>query len=336
MLTWHDGTLHLFYLHDRRQHHSKWGLGAHQFAHMSTRDLVHWTRHPLAVPITRQAEPAIGTGGVFFHDGRFYASYTDCGARVSWPGKTANTAGVFLASSADGVAFEKSAKPILETKAECADNEVFFDSRDNAFHLLTPVSIDSLSSGTQLYTSSDLTAWLPRGQFAQASGPCPHYFEWNGWHYLLVGGNLFYSRNASGPWAPHSPAKLDTWLFPKGAPFKDNRRVMAGWLGDQGWGGDIVFRELVQHADGTLGTKWPVEMIPAGAQRARFHIDSTRTLAVFGLPVRVDLEKRTIQAGSLAPVAVRSVPVKLEALRRGDLIDLEINAEQTILVRHKR
>jgi hypothetical protein len=303
---------------------------------MSTRDLVHWTRHPLAVPITRQSEPAIGTGGVFSHDGRFHASYTDCGARVSWPGKTGKTAGVFLASSSDGVSFRKSPKPIIETNAECADNEVFFDPRDNAFHLLTPVSIDSLSSGTQLYASPNLAEWQPRGQFAQASGPCPHYFEWDGWHYLLVGGNLFYSRKSSGPWQPHSPAKLDTWLFPKGAEFKGGRRIMAGWVGDQGWGGDIVFRELVQHPDGTLGTKWPAEMIPPDAQRARFVVDSTRTLDAFGVTVTVDLDKRSIQVGALLPVALRSVPVKLEALRKGDLIDIEINAEQTVVVRHKR
>lgn len=32
--------------------------------------------------------------------------------------------------------------------------------------------------------------------------------------------------------------------------------------GDAGWGADIIFRELIQHEDGFLGTKFPAEMIP--------------------------------------------------------------------------
>jgi hypothetical protein len=38
---------------------------------------------------------------------------------------------------------------------------------------------------------------------------------------------------------------------------------MAGFLGGAGYAGEAVFRELVQHEDGVLGTKWPAEMIPS-------------------------------------------------------------------------
>ena len=60
----------------------------------------------------------------------------------------------------------------------------------------------------------------------------------------------------------------------KTAAFGANRRIGAAWLGtrdgdrDDGklqWGGNLVLREIVQHADGALGTKFPAEVaLPAG------------------------------------------------------------------------
>jgi hypothetical protein len=34
------------------------------------------------------------------------------------------------------------------------------------------------------------------------------------------------------------------------------------------WGGQLVFRELVQHEDGTLGTRFPPELVPATGRAA--------------------------------------------------------------------
>jgi hypothetical protein len=57
----------------------------------------------------------------------------------------------------------------------------------------------------------------------------------------------------------------------KTAPFKGNRRIGVFFLssragdrdrGERLYAGDAVFRELVQHEDGTLGTRFPSEMIP--------------------------------------------------------------------------
>ena len=59
----------------------------------------------------------------------------------------------------------------------------------------------------------------------------------------------------------------------KTAPFGDGRRLGVAWIGtrennrDDGpfqWGGNAVFRELVQHDDGTLGAKFPEELTPSG------------------------------------------------------------------------
>ena len=76
MLLWDGQRLHLFYLFDRRHHTSKWNLGAHQYAHLSSSDLLHWEHHPLALVLDRGWECAIGTGDFIYHEGRYYAFYT--------------------------------------------------------------------------------------------------------------------------------------------------------------------------------------------------------------------------------------------------------------------
>lgn len=43
---------HLYYLLDEGHHQGGGGLGGHQRAHASPRDLLRWKHHPLALPIT--------------------------------------------------------------------------------------------------------------------------------------------------------------------------------------------------------------------------------------------------------------------------------------------
>lgn len=96
-----EGRFHLYYLFDRRGHASKWGLGAHQWAHASTLDLVEWTHHPMAVPISRQDEGSICTGSVFFSSDEYHAFYAVRTADGS-------PARLTSARSKDGIHFEKS------------------------------------------------------------------------------------------------------------------------------------------------------------------------------------------------------------------------------------
>ncbi len=58
----------------------------------------------------------------------------------------------------------------------------------------------------------------------------------------------------------------------KTAAFTDNRRIGVAYLasrkadkdnGERLYAGHTLFREIIQHEDGTLGTKFPKEMIPA-------------------------------------------------------------------------
>merc|ERR1711964_738418 len=73
---YYDGRYHLFYLLDRRQHGSKWGLGAHQWAHASTADLVRWDHHPMAVNITEEWEGSICTGSILHYNNVIYCFYS--------------------------------------------------------------------------------------------------------------------------------------------------------------------------------------------------------------------------------------------------------------------
>ena len=69
-----DSVYHLFYLYDRHHHCSKWCLGAHQWAHISTEDFVTWREHPMAIPITHPWEGSICTGSIVF-DGEKYCAW---------------------------------------------------------------------------------------------------------------------------------------------------------------------------------------------------------------------------------------------------------------------
>ena len=48
----------------------------------------------------------------------------------------------------------------------------------------------------------------------------------------------------------------------KTAKFGENRRIGVAWVGEHGWGGRAVFREVIQHEDGALGSAWVPEMVP--------------------------------------------------------------------------
>ena len=260
---YHDGTFHLFYLFDRRHHGSKWGQGAHQYAHASSTDLIHWEHHPLAVPIVRQWECSMGTGDCLWHDGLYRMFYTDCGARCEYRDKPQRGSWIFTATSSDGVNFHKDLKPLLPG----GDCTVFRDPATGLFHLIR--------GGGNRLVSRDLRDWQETPQdFVPrrpgTSGECPHQFQWNGWFYFILGTNAVWkSRSALGPWQEIPPTIYDGLFVPKVAEFTGNRRILAGFLFERGWAGHLALRELIQYPDGALGMKFPPELIPAARDPLR-------------------------------------------------------------------
>ena len=257
----HNGRFHLFYLFDRRHHGSKWGLGAHQWAHVSSTDLVHWEQHPMAIPITEQWEGSICTGSVFFHDGVYYAHYA-----TRMPDGRQHLA---HATSTDGIHFDKIAPNPLASPQDGYDPMHYRDplvfEHDDLFHMLVTARFTDKRDGciAQLL-SKDLKTWDLTEPFIVPGRvtDCPDWFEWNGHYYLFAEFVYWMSKDPLGPWTSPTPDRLDVMYVPKTAAFTGNRRIYVSWLPDGGWAGNAVFRELVQHEDGTLGTKFVPEMTP--------------------------------------------------------------------------
>ncbi len=302
-----DGVFHLFYLLDEDHHQGNGGLGGHQWANASTRDLVHWQHHPLALPIVDPSEASICTGSVFWHDRMYYAFYAT--RRPDW------TQHLCLATSNDGVHFEKdSLNPFLSapegySKVDLRDPVVFQD-HEGLFHLLAtsklePFLLDERGGCLLHLTSPDLHQWTVDGPFFTPGGPpgyacipeCPDYFAWNGWYYLLYSQDLQthyrFSRNPFGPWQKPAVDLLDSPLASvmKTCPIWDNRRIGAAFIGerkgqvDHGamlWAGSTILRELMQHPDGTLSTHF----VPETLTTSTVPFDTTIELLTPGVTVR--------------------------------------------------
>ena len=270
----HAGRFHLFYLFDRRNHGSKWWLGAHQWAHVSTTDLVHWDEHPLAIAITDVKEGSICTGSVFFQGDTYYAFYavrTNDGSPAPLCASTSN----------DGINFSKH-PPLAKLEAPYnpgpgRDPVVFTDPNTGLFNMLVSTElldppIPGRGGCLAHLVSRDLKHWNQLDPFLVPGYPdvpeCPDYFEWHGWYYLVFSnGAVARYRMSRQPFGPWLRPEVDVFDGPKAgvmktAQFHGDRRLGAAFLPVDSYGGDLVFREIIQHADGTLGTKWPAEMIP--------------------------------------------------------------------------
>ncbi len=208
-----------------------------------------------------------------------------------------------LATSQDGIHFEKiSPNPLASPPAgydpvHFRDPAVFQD-RSGLFHLLvtaclTGWSIPGRGGCLAHLVSADLIQWEHRDPFIipglTGVPECPDYFEWNGWYYLVFSNEgIARYRMSRAPFGPWLRPKVDMLDGPaarvmKTASFGECRRLGVAWIGtrrngkDNGpfqFGGNALFRELVQHNDGTLGAKFPEEMISRGEPCPDLHLSA--------------------------------------------------------------
>ncbi|MBR5680529.1 MAG: hypothetical protein IKX19_07725, partial [Clostridia bacterium] len=169
-----NGRLHVFYLFDRRHHKSKQGTGGHYYAHLSSDDLVHWTEHPIAIPLD-EWWTSQGTGTPFVKDGRLCLSYGLHTSRITkdplFP------IGGTYAESEDGIHFVKSGKIITE-----AQNPSIYNMSGGGFELVT-----SYGGVKGIFRSDDLVNWKLYDDKLPFRGDCPSLFDWHGHRYLLQG-----------------------------------------------------------------------------------------------------------------------------------------------------
>lgn len=300
----HNNTWYLYWLVDSAHHAALNGLGGHQWVLSTTKDLINWKHHPISLGIDEEWEKSICTGSVVFANNRFYAYYAT--RLINNEGKVNEK--LSYAISNDGVKFIKQKPNPFYTSApgysqkDFRDPKVIVDS-NGIFHLFVSSKKDSSlmqgADGALVHlTSKDLKKWEVKEPIltGQRSVPeCPDYFYWSGWYYLIYGhhGNTFYvkSRSPYGPWQePKYQTLNEDWSnVAKTAEFTNGRRIAAAWIpsrkdnkddGREIFGGSAVFREVVQHEDGTLGTKFPPEMIPSASAplRLNFKHDSMTTM----------------------------------------------------------
>lgn len=282
----HNGAYYLYWLLDSAHHSALHGLGGHQWALSISNDLVHWKNYPIAIGIDEEWEKSICTGSVVYANNKFYAFYA---TRLLLDGKVNEQ--LSYAISNDGIHFKKQQPNPFYTfapgysKRNFRDPKVIVDAQ-NMFHLFVSSSQDSSviagNKGCLVHLSStDLIHWKVNEPIltGQPSVPeCPDYFYWKGWYYLVYSdnSNTYYlkSKGAYGPWAePKFQALNEDWTnVVKTAAFRNDRRIAAAWVPSrldnkddnrEVFGGNLIFREIFQLADGTLGSKFATELLPA-------------------------------------------------------------------------
>lgn len=255
-----DGELYrVYYLFDRRHHKSKWGLGAHQWAQVSSKDLVHWETHPMAIGIDEQFEGSICTGSVIRNGNTYFAFYavrmSDYSpARLTW------------ATGTDGDHFTKSGKYITlkePYESVSARDPKVFRTDDGTFHMLVTTSIAERNVGALAHlVSDDLLNWKQLEPFLVldiADQPeCTDYFRFGDWYYLVYSNfgraRWHKSRFPLGPWeAPENNLVAAQNVGVPKAAVVHGRLIFTGFSKDgKGYGGNFILYEAIPAKNGDL------------------------------------------------------------------------------------
>lgn len=285
----HNNTYHLMYLLDRRHHSSRNACGAHYIAHMTSENLVDWYEQ---TPIAEITEPwqTYGTGTMLFHNGKYYMTYglhTEryLGDEPKIEPKFDSEKREFIPISYDDI-YAQGGLP-AGASYSVSDNGIDFTPSNLLFHAARNPSAYLNEKGTiDLYcgyggegvftsNSFDETFKVSKNNFefvknslTHNTSECPALFSWNRYKYLIVGFTGYFRTRK-----PNSDEFFDAALLgeniydglsvPMVASFKDNRRIIAGWVrSPHGWGGVLMQRELIQEEGGKLGMKWIPELAP--------------------------------------------------------------------------
>ncbi len=246
-----DGEYHVVYLKDRRHHLSSWGLAAHQWEHISTKDFTVWRIHPSVVKITEQWEGSICTGSWIKHGELQYMFYTV---------RTANgmPLPIMRSVSTDGYHYEKDREFTVHLserydRYSTRDPKVILGD-DGSYHMFLTTALAREKNGCLVHlTSRDLNSWQeeePIYVASDASQPeCPDYIKYQGFYYLIFShkgkGQYLYSDEPFSNWrTPKCPA-IPCGYVPKGAIW-DDKIIFTGFQKIGTYAGTMTF--LKAHA----------------------------------------------------------------------------------------
>ena len=279
-----DGVYHAFYLKAplpplrNSAHHTP-------YAHVASRDLVHWEELPLAIepgPPGSYDGVSCFTGSVIERDGVFYLFYT------GFPGE-GKPQTVCLATSADLITWEKDPRnPIIEADQrwyeaiDWRDPFPFWNDEAGEYWMLLAAreldGPDNRRGCIALMTSPDLQTWEVKPPFWSPrlyyTHECPDLFRWNDFWVLVY--STFSERNVThyrlskslnGPWLAPENDTFDGRAFYAAKTAGDGeRRYVFGWNPtreeerDEGkwqWAGHMVVHELTELTAGGFTLRAP-------------------------------------------------------------------------------
>jgi len=260
----HNGVFHVFFLSDRGHGAGKWGMLGSPWGHISTRDFVHWEEHPCPLDVTEPWECCLGTGSLAYHEGKYYLFYIKHDRRAWFTDNPNLGDTVFVATSDDCIHFKKETEPLFVLdffNLNDINPDIYPNETDGGYML-------SLSNW-KVWQTGDFKKWEPRENLSTPQWwVCTSYFKWDDWYYFTSCSLLWRSNEpieAATTWSgPPHQTLADGIRVPQVAAM-GGRHIMVGFTPEPprtAYAGGLLVRELIQHPDGTLGTKWLEEMIP--------------------------------------------------------------------------
>ena len=273
----HDGVFHVFFLSDRGHGAGKWGMLGSPWGHISTKDFVTWEEHPCPLDVTEPWECCLGTGGLAFHDGKYYLFYIKHDRRAWFTDNPNLGDTVFVATSDDCIHFKKEKEPLFVLdffNLNDINPDVYPNETDGGYML-------SLSNW-KVWKTTDFKKWEPRENLSTPPWwVCTSYFKWNDWYYFTSCSLLWRSNKpieAKTTWSgPPHQTLADGIRVPQISEF-NGRHFIVGFTPEPNrtaYAGELLVRELIQYPDGTLGTKWIDGMIPASGKPLELPFDSS-------------------------------------------------------------
>ena len=248
---------HVLYLKDRHHHRSKWHKGAHQWAHISTADFLHWDEHPMAVEIDDPTEGSICTGSWICERGRHLLYYT---VRMA----DGSSAPICRSVSQDGYHFEKDRTFRFQlseayTGVSARDPKIVRGD-DGLLHMFVTSTHRESEKGVLVHLiSADGDNWSEAGCIYTSPDrdepECPDYFRYGDCYYLIFShhGTAQY-RISDKPFTdwrlpenPHIPCEA----VPKAAVW-NGRILFTGFNRMNGYAGTLTFMEARPGDNGEL------------------------------------------------------------------------------------
>ena len=278
----YKGRYHLFYLYDRRGHRSKFGRGGHYFEHLSTSDFLTWTEHPAATPIEEQWE-TFGTGTPFVWHDSLFLSYGMHTSRIYPEEVTASpmqwqyirdhgesraitfksieglypSGASYSVATPDGAHFTKT-----HVLIHPAENPTIYTDEEGRLMMLANYGARGM------WTSNRIEGgWRCLSEDFPPGGDCTFLFHWGDYDYIVGGFTHMWMKRASQPVESYVDMVAQGMDFydglsvPAFTRLPSGRVIMAGWMKLNNWGGPLVLRELIQEADGRIGSHFLPEMM---------------------------------------------------------------------------